>query len=65
MKIPLSAHEVLVQGLIWYAMIDKRLPPNEIAAQQAVYLRLKADNLRFLAERVENPTQFAYPNKIG
>ena len=26
MKIPLSAHEVLVQGLIMYALMDKRVP---------------------------------------
>lgn len=65
MKIPLSSHEVLVQWLVWYALIDKRVPQNEIQAQQANYLKLKSDNLRFLAERVENPVQFIYPDKIG
>lgn len=65
MKIPLSAHEVLVQGLMWYALIDKRVPANEIAAQQAQYLKMKSDNLRFLAQRVENPVEMSYPDKIG
>lgn len=65
MKIPLSAHEVLVQGLMWYALIDKRVPANEIAAQQAQYLNMKSDNLRFLAQRVENPVEMSYPDKIG
>lgn len=64
-KIPVSAHEVLVQGLIYYALLSKRVPANESNAQYASYLKIKADNLRFLAERVENPTQFAYPDNIG
>lgn len=65
MKIPLSAHEVLVFGLVWYALIDKRVPANEISAAQAQYLKMKSDNLRFLAERVENPVMMTYPEKIG
>lgn len=65
MKIPLSAHEVLVQGLIMYALMDKRVPAWEIAAQQAQYLKIKSDNLRFLAQRVENPVEMEYPEKIG
>lgn len=64
MKIPLSAHEVLVMGLVWYALIDKRVPANEISAAQANYLKMKQDNLRFLAERVENPVEMSYPDKI-
>lgn len=65
MKIPLSSHEVLVMGLVWYALIDKRVPANEINQAQANYLKVKQDNLRFLAERVENPVNFTYPDKIG
>lgn len=64
MKIPLSAHEVLVFGLVWYALMDKRVPANEIQAAQNQYLALKQKNLEFLAERVENPVQFTYPDKI-
>ena len=65
MKIPLSAHEVLVQGLMYYALMSKRVPANEVQAQYANYLKIKADNIRFLAERVENPVQLTYPDKIG